>query len=100
MNSVVHFELPYKQAKRAVEFYETVFGWKTTQLGAEMGHYILATTAENDARPGKPAGAINGGFFPIKPDWPDQYPSIVIGVADIEESMQKIKTNGGEALLL
>ncbi len=98
MNPVVHFELPYKDGSRAAKFYATVFGWKTTELGPEMNNYILATTAETDAIPGKPAGAIDGGMFPIKPDWPDQNPSIVIGVTDIKEAMAKINENGGEVL--
>ena len=50
------------------------FGWKTQMLGQEMGDYVLVTTAESDAKPGAPAGAINGGFFPKKPDWPAQRP--------------------------
>lgn len=98
MNPVVHFELPYKDAERATNFYTTVFGWKTEMLGPEMGSYILATTAESDAKKGAPAGAINGGMFPYKEDWPLQHPSIVIGVGDIEEAMKDIKENGGEVL--
>lgn len=98
MNPVVHFELPYKDAQRAASFYNTVFGWKTEQLSAEMGSYILVTTVENDVKKGTPAGAINGGMFPVKSDWPDQYPSIVIGVDDIQDSMKKVNKNGGEVL--
>lgn len=96
MNPVVHFELPYTDGYRAVTFYHSVFGWKIKKLGPEMGDYILVTTAESDAKPGTPAGSIDGGMFPVKPEWPAQYPSIVIGVKDIEESMQKIKQHGGE----
>lgn len=76
MNPVVHFELLYDQAARITQFYQTVFGWKTQVLGEDMGNYVLATTAESDARPGSPAGAIDGGFYPRKTDWPAQYPSI------------------------
>ena len=46
---------------------------KTQMLGPDMGDYVLVTTAESDVKPGAPAGAINGGFFPKKPDWPAQY---------------------------
>ena len=98
MNPVVHFELPYQQGERAARFYEAAFGWKVQMLGPEMGHYILATTAETDVRPGAPAGAINGGLFPIKPDWPAQYPSIVIGVEDIRDSMARVTEAGGQVL--
>ena len=98
MNPVVHFELPYLDSKRAAKFYETVFGWKMQDLGEEMGNYMLATTAETDAKPGLPAGAINGGLYPTKPDWPAQYPSIVIGVENIDESIKKINKSGGKIL--
>jgi len=70
----VGFELPYKDSRRVIAFYETVFGWKTEEHGPDMGDYILVTTAENDVRPDYPKGVINGGSFPHKPDWPDQFP--------------------------
>ena len=98
MNPVVHFELPYENPNRIVKFYESAFGWKTQILGEEMGNYILVTTVETDAKPGTPAGAINGGLFPKKPDWPAQYPSIVIGVEDIRDSINKVAIAGGEVL--
>ena len=31
------------------KFYENTFGWKTEQLGPEMGDYVLVTTTETDA---------------------------------------------------
>ena len=98
MNPVVHFEMPYENRERMAKFYETVFGWKTQMLGEEMGNYVLATTAESDARAGSPAGAINGGFFAKKPDWPAQYPSVVIAVEDIVQSMSGVNEAGGQVL--
>ena len=98
MNPVVHFELPYKDAKRIAKFYADCFGWKITSLGEQSGNYILAQTAVKDAKPGFPAGSIDGGFYPIKPDWPGQYPSIVIGVENIDESIKKINQHGGTVL--
>lgn len=98
MNPVVHFELPYDNPTRIAHFYQSVFGWKMQKLGEDMGNYVLATTAESDAKPGFPAGAIDGGFYPRKPDWPAQYPSIVFAVDDIEKSMENVRTSGGEVL--
>ena len=98
MNPVVHFEIPYCDGERATKFYTTVFGWEMRNLGEQSGNYILATTAKRDAKPGFPAGAINGGFYPTKADWPAQYPSVVIGVEDIDDAMQKINANGGTVL--
>lgn len=98
MNPVVHFEIPYKDSERISRFYSTVFGWKLTALGPQSGNYILAQTATTDVKPGFPAGSIDGGFYPVKPDWPGQFPSIVIGVSDIMEAMRKINDNGGAVL--
>jgi predicted enzyme related to lactoylglutathione lyase len=98
MNPVVHFEIPYLDRQRIATFYESAFSWKIEMLGEDMGNYVLATTAIADARKGASAGAINGGFYPKKPDWPAQYPSVVIGVEDIETAIKKVAQAGGEVL--
>jgi predicted enzyme related to lactoylglutathione lyase len=98
MDPVVHFEMPYQNRERMITFYESVFGWRTEALGEEMGNYVVVTTAEADVKPGAPRGAIGGGFFPRKDDWPAQYPSIVIAVDDIQASMKKLANAGGEVL--
>ncbi len=99
MNPVVHFEMPAEDKKRMSEFYTKAFGWQTKQLGPEMGEYVLVTTTEVDEKmmPKKP-GAINGGFFQKTDDKPSQYPSVVIQVDDIKESMKKVEETGGEVL--
>lgn len=98
MNPVVHFEMPYDNRARMAKFYESAFGWQTRMLGEDMGNYVLATTTETgESGPEKP-GAINGGFYPKKPDFPAQYPSVVIAVDDIGESIKKVKGAGGKVL--
>ena len=98
MESVVHFEMPYEDRKRMAKFYRSAFGWRTRLLGEKMGSYVLATTVETDAKGPTRPGAINGGFYPKKPDWPAQYPSIVIAVADITKAAAKVVTLGGSVL--
>ena len=98
MDPVVHFEFPYVDRERIARFYQSAFGWKTQMLGEEMGNYVLATTTETDQSGPKTAGAINGGFFPSKPDWPAQHPSIVIAVDDIDASARQAKAAGGQVL--
>lgn len=98
MNAVVHFELPYENAERAAAFYRAAFGWQTQQFGGDMGNYVVVTTATADVRPDAPRGAINGGLYQKKPDFPAQYPSIVIGVEDLEHAMGKVQEAGGEVL--
>jgi predicted enzyme related to lactoylglutathione lyase len=46
----------------------------------------------------KETNRINGGFYPKKADWHDQYPSVVIAVDDIQESMKKVAEAGGKVL--
>ncbi len=98
MCPVVHFEMPAEDRDRMTGFYEEAFGWKAQKLGPEMGNYVIVTTAETDAKPGAPAGAINGGFFLKKADWPAQVPSIVIAVEDIKAAMRKVGQAGGKVL--
>jgi predicted enzyme related to lactoylglutathione lyase len=99
MNPVVHFEMPAEDRNRMADFYTNVFGWQTRLLGEEMGNYVTVTTTEMDENgfPKMP-GVINGGFFPRRDDLPAQYPSVVIAVDDIRESMKRVSAGGGTVL--
>ena len=98
MDPVVHFELPYENQARAAGFYQQAFGWKTTALGEEMGNYVLASTTETGESGPTTPGAINGGLYPRKPDWPAQHPSVVIAVGSVAESIEKVRQAGGKVL--
>lgn len=99
MDPVVHFEIPYDDRDRMARFYQAVFGWQVQMLGADMDHYAVVTTADQDVKAdGAFRGAIGGGFFRRKADWPDQVPSVVIAVQDIRASMDKVARAGGELL--
>lgn len=100
MCPVVHFEMPYRDRERAAAFYRAAFGWQTQVLGPEMGHYLLLTTATTDAKPGAPAGAIDGGMFGLSPDMPAdmQQPSVVIGVPDLDAARARVHEAGGRVL--
>ena len=99
MNPVVHFEMPYENKSRMSKFYEKAFGWQTQALGEEMGNYVTATTAESNPNGGpKKPGAINGGFFPKKSDYPAQSPTVVIAVDDLDRSIKNVNAAGGQVL--
>jgi hypothetical protein len=98
MDPVVHFEMPYDDPARIARFYQSAFGWKTQQMGADMGSYVLATTSQGDGNPKGVRGAINGGFFPRSDDMPGQHPSVVIAVQDIQASMRAVNEAGGQVL--
>src|SRR5262249_6093057 len=105
MNPVVYFEMPANDRRRMAEFYTRVFGWRTQQLGPEMGvipKWELCCSYDNRIRPKRsPEEAwrykrrIFSKFRAIKPD---QYPAIVIAVDDIGQHMKKVKDAGGELL--
>lgn len=95
-NPVVHFEMPYKDAKRVSKFYASAFGWGMNNAGPDMGNYIVAITAETDKnRMVKTPGTINGGFYQ-KSRSTNPYPSFVISVDDIKKAMVTIKKAGGK----
>ena len=98
INPVVHFELLAEDRKRMTTFYTTVFGWEANQLGPEMGNYVVVMTAESDAKGPKRPGAINGGLYQKTPEMGPQYPSVVIGVENLEASMKKVIATGGKIL--
>ena len=62
MNRIVHFEIHAKDADAVQKFYETVFGWKITDMGANMGNYRIVVTGEDGA--GEKWPGINGGITP------------------------------------
>jgi predicted enzyme related to lactoylglutathione lyase len=98
MNPVVHFEMPYENRDRMVDFYAKTFGWQSNKLGPEMGDYVVAMTSETDQmgmRPKAP-GVINGGFF--RRTKSDQQPSVVIAVDDIQAAMKNVEAAGGKVL--
>ncbi|MBC7865525.1 MAG: VOC family protein [Bacteroidia bacterium] len=97
---VVHFELPAEDRNRIAKFYTGAFGWQTQMLGEDMGNYVVATTTSDVDKNGKPekVSMINGGFYTKDDKMPTQYPSVVISVDDIKESMNKIAKAGGKVI--
>lgn len=98
-NPVVHFEMGYFDSARMKKFYENAFGWSLQQMGAEMGNYILAHTADTDENGMvKTPGTINGGFYQKNDNPLSHAPSFVIAVEDIKSAMKAVETNGGKIL--
>lgn len=94
---VVHFEMPYEDAARVSKFYQDAFGWTMTQMGEELGKYVMAHAAETDEHNMvKNPVQINGGFF-LK-NSPDVGPNVVIAVEDIEASLTKIRDAGATGI--
>ncbi len=69
---------------------------------SEAGHAVFIDQPkkfkpDENGRPKNP-GAINGGFYKKSADMPAQYPSVVIGVGNIKETMKKVTEAGGQVL--
>jgi hypothetical protein len=95
MDSVVHFEIPADNPKRAQKFYSTVFGWEINSM-PDMGYALLGTTeVDKNQMPTKP-GAINGGM--LKRQAPVKSVVITINVASIDDAAKKIVKQGGKVV--
>ena len=91
MGRVMHFEIHAEQPDRAIKFYTNVFGWTFTKWGGE--EYWLITTGPKE-EPGidgglvKRRGAIDGTAVTAY--------VCTIGTANVDDTVVKVKANGGE----
>lgn len=94
MDSVVHFEIPAKDVKRASAFYANAFGWQINQF-PNFEYWSLRTTAsDQNGMPTSP-GAINGGMGKKGSTAPER-PTVTISVADIDAALANVKKLGGK----
>ena len=84
-NSIVHFEIPADDVKRAKKFYEKALGWKITDPW-KMEYLLVETKAKGE-------DGINGGLLARKN--PGQPFMNYIEVGSIEASIQKVEKAGG-----
>ena len=98
MDKVVHFEIPADDLARANKFYTDVFGWEVKDSGMPGMEYLMATTVATDERmtPKEP-GAINGGL--MKRQSPKESSVIVINVKNLDQSLAKATSMGGQVVM-
>jgi predicted enzyme related to lactoylglutathione lyase len=95
MDSIVHFEIPADDPKRAGDFYMKAFGWVVNPM-PEMDYTMVGTTpSDENGMPQKP-GAINGGM-PKRQD-PVKNTVVTIGVQNIDDSLAKVEKLGGKRM--
>ena len=94
MDSVVHFEIPAKDTKRASAFYSKAFGWQFSQFPGFEYWSAVTTASDKDGRPTSP-GAINGGMGK-KGVMAPNLPTVTIGVADIDAALANVNKLGGK----
>lgn len=102
MNRVIHFEIHAKDLDGAQNFYGSVFGWKISDLGPQMGNYRMVSTGED--APGAQWPGINGGITPRMGPPPSGGEPVnafvcTIGVADVDAYVDKVKAAGGSIAL-
>lgn len=89
MPTIVHFDVPAEDPKRAKAFYASLFDWKF-QAFPEM-EYNLITTTNLDGTPGV------GGGMGKRMD-PSQRMMNYFGVSSIDASMKQVGSLGGKVL--
>jgi predicted enzyme related to lactoylglutathione lyase len=93
MDSVVHFEIPAKDVKRASNFYTKAFGWTFNQFPG-FEYWSVGTTMSDENGMPKSPGAINGGMGKMGVMAP-QAVTITINVQDIDKALETVEKLGG-----
>jgi len=92
---VVHFEIPFDDADRALGFYRDVFDWQI-QTMPEMEYNMVTTGPTSDeGMPAEP-GYIGGGM--LQRQEPVRTPVLTLEVDDIDATLVTIEKNGGSAV--
>ncbi|MCX6033984.1 MAG: VOC family protein [Chloroflexi bacterium] len=84
--NIVHIEIPAADSAKAAQFYQALFGWKTTR--DESMDYTLWEPAEG---PG-------GGFSPLDEQVRPGYVLIYIDSEDIEVDLKQVEKLGGTVI--
>jgi predicted enzyme related to lactoylglutathione lyase len=84
MSSIVHFEIPVDDLKRAKNFYSKLFGWKLEDVPG-MDYTMIDTYG------------LAGGM--MKRMHPDQQITDYIGVPSVDEYSAKVEKLGGKILV-
>jgi uncharacterized protein len=95
MNSIVHFEIPVDDPKRAQNFYSKAFGWMVNPM-PEMNYTMVGTTPSDENGMPKEAGAINGGM--AQRGKPVEHTVVTIHVDDIDAALKNIEKLGGKTV--
>jgi len=94
MNRVIHFELSVDNPERTTKFYSDVFGWEASKWEGPIDYWLVSTGPKDG--PG-----IDGAFM-LRSETDERLKkgaNIIIGVSSIDESLKKIKSNGGKVLM-
>lgn len=89
MSRVVHFEISAEKPEEVISFYKNTFNWRFEKWEGPMVYWIIMTGDEKT--PG-----IDGGLK--KRDEMGTNTVNTIDVVSIDESIEKVRKNGGEII--
>lgn len=82
MSRVIFFEFPADDPKRAIAFYEKVFGWTITKWEGPFDYWLITTGPDDE--PG-----INGAIMPRR--MPEQVTVDTMSVESVDDFTKKIR---------
>ncbi len=89
---VVHFEVPFDDADRALSFYRDVFEWHIQSV-PELSYNMVTTGPVSDQGMPSEPGYIGGGM--LQRQDPVSTPVITLSVDDIDATLAMIEKHGG-----
>ncbi|MHA2288099.1 MAG: VOC family protein [Promethearchaeota archaeon] len=98
MDGVNLFNLPVDDMERAKNFFNKTFGWNFMATGMDGNHHFATTVPTDDNGLPTEPGGINGGLLE-RGSYKQQVTSIFINVDSIDNTLDKVKTNGGKIIL-
>jgi uncharacterized protein len=93
MDSIIHFEIPADDPKRAGEFYNKAFGWNMNAM-PEMNYTMIGTAPSDENGVPTIPGAINGGM--AQRGQPIDHTVVTINVQSIDDALARIEKLGGK----
>lgn len=86
----IHFEIPAESPERAIQFYQTIFGWQFQKWEGPTEYWLIET-----GKPDEPG--INGGLLRRRD--PSQPCVNTVGVASVDSMLERIAGAGGKCVL-
>lgn len=93
-NKITHFAIHINDIERAKNFYEKVFDWGFNSYGQDDFLQIKTDKTEN----GEIIGALQSRKYSPIPEKIIGF-ECTIGVESIDETIEKVKSNGGQVLM-
>jgi predicted enzyme related to lactoylglutathione lyase len=96
-HTIVHFEIPAKDAKKLMKFYADLFGWKMEKV-QWMDYWLVETVPVN--KQGQPIRqGVNGGLCQKEKENADMTQMNYINVESVDEYIEKIRALGGKIIV-